>query len=58
MLMTDSKGKMRSGKKPERLIIEGDWQEAVAKAMKKKMPEEGWPKPTAMPQRSPKARKK
>jgi hypothetical protein len=56
--MADSKGKKASGAEPSRVKIKGDWQDAVAKAMKKIKPEEGWPKPTAMPQRSPKARKK
>jgi hypothetical protein len=31
--------------KPEMLKLEGPWEEAVAKALKKKRPEGGWPKP-------------
>ena len=39
--MSDSKEKR--GPKPERVKIEGDWEEAVEKALKKKRPKEGWP---------------
>ena len=34
----------RPGPEPERLKIEGDWEDAVAKALKKKRPPEGWPR--------------
>lgn len=37
--------KKQTGPKPESLKIEGPWGKAVAKAMKKKRPPEGWPKP-------------
>ncbi len=33
------------GPEPERLIIEGDWKDAVKKALHKTPPAEGWPKP-------------
>jgi hypothetical protein len=44
---TRSKGKApgKRGPKPEMLKLEGPWEEAVAKALKKKRPEGGWPKP-------------
>ncbi len=32
------------GPKPERLKLEGDWQQAAKKALKKKRPKGGWPK--------------
>lgn len=32
------------GPKPERLKIEGDWQDAVKKSLAKKKPADGWPK--------------
>jgi hypothetical protein len=33
----------KKGPKEERLVIDGDWQGAVNKALKKKHPVEGWP---------------
>lgn len=33
------------GPKPDRLVIEGDWREAVRDALTKKRPKRGWPKP-------------
>ena len=30
---------------PQRLKLEGDWQQNVAKALQVKKPEGGWPKP-------------
>lgn len=33
------------GPKPETVKIEGDWEGAVGKALKKPRPKEGWPKP-------------
>jgi hypothetical protein len=36
----------RSGPKPETLAIEGNWKDAMKKALQKKRPAEGWPKPT------------
>ena len=41
----DRKGKKR-GPKEDRLAIGGDWQQAMAAAMKKKRPPGGWPKAT------------
>jgi hypothetical protein len=48
----------KHGPEPERLKITGDWEAAVAKSMQAKKPEGGWPKPTPMPQRSHKGKKK
>jgi hypothetical protein len=39
-----SKGRKKTGPKPDVLKIEGDWQEAIKKSLTKKKPEEGWPK--------------
>jgi len=36
--------KKKRGPKEERLRIEGNWKEALKKALKKKRPKEGWPK--------------
>jgi len=36
--------KAKSGPKPERLRIDGDWKSAVATALRKPKPPEGWPK--------------
>ncbi len=33
------------GPKPEVLKIEGNWKDAIKKALRKKHPKEGWPKP-------------
>lgn len=41
--MTDEKEK--PGPKPDRVKIDEDWEEAVRKALKKKRPKDGWPKP-------------
>jgi hypothetical protein len=38
------KPKVKRGPKPDTLKIEGSWQKAVGKALKKKRPENGWPK--------------
>lgn len=37
--------KRRPGPDPEILKIEGDWKDAVKKALGKKRPAGGWPKP-------------
>ena len=37
-------GKTKRGPKPERVKIEGDWENAIDKALEKKRPEDGWPK--------------
>lgn len=39
------KSKQRRGPKPDTVKIMGNWQDAVGKALKKKRPAEGWPKP-------------
>ena len=36
--------RVKPGPKPEVLKIEGDWEEAVKIAMRKKKPKGGWPK--------------
>jgi hypothetical protein len=35
--------KNKTGPKPDTLVIEGDWQNAMGKAIKKKRPKGGWP---------------
>lgn len=42
--MSDSKPKP-AGPEPERSKPEGDWMQAVEKALKKKQPVAGWPEP-------------
>ena len=39
--MTESKEKR--GPKPERLKIEGNWEDAVGRALEKQRPDDGWP---------------
>lgn len=34
----------KTGPKPEILKLEGNWENAVKKAMEKKRPKDGWPK--------------
>ena len=34
------------GPKPSQVKIEGDWEQAVEKALRKKRPAEGWPQTT------------
>jgi hypothetical protein len=36
--------KAKPGPKPDLLKIEGNWEDAVAKSLKKKKPPGGWPK--------------
>jgi len=38
-----AKKKKQRGPKPDNLKLEGDWQEAVKTAIKKKKPKNGWP---------------
>jgi hypothetical protein len=38
------KKKAIPGPKPNLLKIEGDWEEAIKKSLKKKRPPKGWPK--------------
>lgn len=41
--MTTTKDHKR-GPKPERVKIEGDWEDAIDTALEKERPKEGWPK--------------
>ncbi len=36
--------KMKPGPEPDRLNIDGDWEDAMKKAIDKERPEDGWPK--------------
>ena len=38
-----AKHKKKRGPKPDKLKINGDWEKALQKAVKKKKPEDGWP---------------
>ena len=40
--MTDDR-KDKPGPKPDRLKIEGDWEEAAKRLVRKQKPPEGWP---------------
>lgn len=40
-----NKRKKSVGPKPDILKIDGDWRGAMKKAIEKKPPEKGWPKP-------------
>jgi hypothetical protein len=51
--MTDEKKK--TGPEPDTLKIEGDWETAIKKALDKRRPPEGWPKPPK-PKRKPKTK--
>jgi hypothetical protein len=33
----------RTGPKPERVKVKGNWEDAIGKALKKERPKEGWP---------------
>lgn len=44
-LLQAGKIKRGPGPEPERLKIEGDWEEAMKRALGKKRPPEGWPRP-------------
>jgi hypothetical protein len=39
------------GPDPDRLVIEGNWESAVQKAMHKVKPTNGWPKPEPKPRK-------
>ena len=41
--MSQDDPKKKPGPEEDRLKIEGDWEDAVAKAMGKPRPKEGWP---------------
>lgn len=43
--MTEKKPKKRTGPEPDRVKLSGDWEKAVATALAKKRPKEGWPEP-------------
>lgn len=44
-LMSKQKSdKQKSGPKPDIVKIDGNWEDSVGKALKKKRPKEGWPK--------------
>lgn len=40
-----SQGKQKTGPKSQTVIIKEQWEDAVGKALQKKRPPEGWPKP-------------
>lgn len=40
-----NKTERKTGPKPDNLKIEGDWESAMEKAVKKKRPKDGWPEP-------------
>lgn len=42
--MKKKKTKKKTGPKEERLVIQGDWKQAVKKSLEKKKPAQGWPK--------------
>jgi hypothetical protein len=44
----------KTGPLPETLDIEGDWKEAIKKALKKKRPASGWPAPKPKTKKAPK----
>lgn len=39
------KERRKPGPKADKVKIEGDWERAMEKALKKKRPKDGWPKP-------------
>ena len=51
---TESKGKR--GPQPDRLVVNGDWKGAMEKALGKKRPAAGWPKPAKKKPARPKGR--
>jgi len=40
----EDKRRIKTGPKPERLKLRGEWQGLVGKALAKKRPAKGWPK--------------
>lgn len=42
---TESQERKKPGPKPDKVKIEDDWEKAMDKALKKKRPKDGWPKP-------------
>ena len=49
-------GNSKRGPDPDRLVIPGDWKDAMGKALGKKRPARGWPKPAKKRPAKPKAR--
>ena len=49
--MAKEQDKSQPGPDPDRLKIEGDWEEAVGRALEKKRPAEGWPEPPPPPRK-------
>jgi hypothetical protein len=49
LFCTATMNKLTKNKKPglpaETVVLEGDWRDAMKKALQKKRPAEGWPKP-------------
>ena len=41
----NSEKKQKTGPKEQRLKLRGDWQGLIGKALAKKRPKKGWPKP-------------
>lgn len=41
----------KRGPVPDSLKVEGEWEQAVKKALAKKRPAEGWPKPPKKPKK-------
>lgn len=46
----DADKKKKPGPDPDHLKLEGDWEDAMKKALEKKRPKEGWPKPDKPPE--------
>lgn len=51
--MAAKKKRAKPGPEADRLKIEGDWKDAVRKAISKKRPETGWPGPSRSRDRRP-----
>ena len=45
IISTMTEQKRKPGPKPDRVKIDENWEDAVTKALKKKRPKSGWPKP-------------
>jgi hypothetical protein len=45
--MAKDADKKKPGPDPDHLKLEGDWEDAVKKALEKKRPKDGWPDPPA-----------
>lgn len=43
--MADQPERKQPGPEPERLKIDGDWEDAIRRALKVKRPPDGWPDP-------------